>query len=69
MNDNSIKLTRYSIPKLPEPKFIHHDLDECFVDLQEVEIPFEIGTCGGCGGYGKLGTFCVRHGEECGQFV
>jgi hypothetical protein len=36
---------------------------------QEGEDVVDIGICGGCGAYGKVGESHIRDGEECGQFA
>jgi hypothetical protein len=38
-------------------------------ELREDDDDISIGTCQGCGSYGRPGDMCVRNGEECGEYL
>jgi hypothetical protein len=33
------------------------------------DIDYDIGTCQGCGAYGRLGDMHTRNSEECGEYL
>lgn len=53
------------------PEWIDWKINLMYAEAEaEIEEPkFDLGTCQGCGAYGRVYTTHIRNGEECGEFI
>lgn len=51
------------------PEWIDWKINLMYDAANDEDMAYDLGTCGGCGAYGKVYDTHIRNGEECGQFV